>query len=61
MGHKEEGVVRLLMGFVGEEVIDLGLTLQGLVRGCGEAQMADGVLGETGLDQECEQFRLYQA
>ena len=61
MGHEEEGVVWLLVGFIGEGVIDLGLTLQGLVRGCGEAQMADEVLGGTGLDQGCGQLRLCQA
>jgi hypothetical protein len=61
MGREEEGVVRLLVGFVGEGVINLGLTLQGFVRGCSEAQMADVVLGEMGLDQGYEQLRLYQA
>jgi hypothetical protein len=61
MGHEEEGVVRLLARFVGEGVIDLSLTLQGLVRGCGGAQTADGVLDGTGLDQGCEQLHLFQA
>jgi hypothetical protein len=61
MGRKEEGVVRLLVWFIGEEVIGLGLTLQGLVRGCDGAQMAGGVLGETGLDQGYAQLCLYQA
>jgi hypothetical protein len=49
MGHEEEGVVQLLVWFVGEKVTGLGLTLQGLVREGGEAQMADRVLGEMGL------------